>query len=151
GDFGGANLRVEKGRIGTKPHSPYGSVTVDLDAQALDGVLVLVEKFAPRAAERLRHAAAQVTPVRLRAELEVRSAASSARATAKYKIDGDLGRFKVALQGNADTASDAFRIDNLAALGSAKISVTGRMSGDNGAALLELFALDQLLAADKGP
>ena len=45
-DFGGAGLAV-KGRIDGKTQSPRGAVALDLDVRALDGVMALLEKFAP--------------------------------------------------------------------------------------------------------
>ena len=50
-DFGGAALAV-RGRIDTKSLSPRGAITLDLDARVLDGILTLVEKFAPETASR---------------------------------------------------------------------------------------------------
>ena len=69
-DFGGAMLAV-KGRIDTRSQSPRGALTVDLEARALDGIIALVDKFSPPAAEQLRRSAQQVTPVRLRASVSV--------------------------------------------------------------------------------
>ena len=46
-DFGGATLAV-KGRIDTKSQSPRGAVTLDLDARSLDGIVALIDKFAPQ-------------------------------------------------------------------------------------------------------
>ena len=68
-DFGGAALAV-KGRIDTRAQSPRGALTLDLDARALDGVLALVEKFAPQAAEQLRQLGRpRSRPLALRASL----------------------------------------------------------------------------------
>ena len=77
-DFGGAALAV-KGRIDTKAQSPRGALTLDFDARALDGVLVLLEKFAPQAADQLRRSAGRLTPLVLRASLAVDPGARGAR------------------------------------------------------------------------
>ena len=77
-DFGGAALAV-KGRIDTKAQSPRGAVTLDLDARSLDGVMALVDKFAPRAAEQLRRSSARLTPVTLRGVARGRSRSAAAR------------------------------------------------------------------------
>jgi uncharacterized protein involved in outer membrane biogenesis len=150
-DFGGAMLAV-KGRIDTKSHSPRGALTVDLEARALDGIVALIDKFSPQSAEQLRRSAQQVTPVTLRASLSVESGATgSANAAARFKIDGRAGGFKLALQGDAGAASDAFTVDNLAALGAAKVKLAARIDAEDGGALMDLIRLDRLLAADKRP
>ena len=150
-DFGGATLAV-KGRIDTQSQSPRGALTVDLDARALDGVLALTDKFAPRTSEQLRRLAERVTPVTVRATISVDSgAAASSNASARFKIDGRAGSFRLALQGDAGAASDAFTIDNLAALGAAKVKFAGRIDAEDGGALAELVRLDRLIAVDKRP
>jgi len=150
-DFGGATLAV-KGRIDTQSQSPRGALTVDLDARALDGVLALTDKFSPQTSEQLRRLAERVTPVTVRATLSVDSgAAPSSNAAARFKIDGRAGSFRVALQGDAGAASAAFTIDNLAALGSAKVKFAGRIDAEDGGALAELLRLDRLIALDKRP
>src|SRR5262249_50208849 len=147
-DFGGAGLAV-KGRIDGKAQSPRGAVTLDLDARALDGVGALLGKIAPQTAEQLRRAGGRLTPATLRASLSVDPAAGSANA--KLKIEGRAGTFRMALQGDAGAASDAFKLENLATLGAAKVNLSGRVDADDGAALIELIGLDRLVAADKRP
>jgi uncharacterized protein involved in outer membrane biogenesis len=149
GDFGGAGLAV-KGRIDGKAQSPRGAVTLDLDARALDGVVALLEKIAPQTAEQLRRAGGRLTPATLRASLSVDPAAAGS-ANAKLRIEGRAGTFRVALQGDAGTASDAFKLENLATLGAAKVNLGGRADADDGAALIELIGLDRLVAVDKRP
>src|SRR5262249_58256661 len=77
--------------------------------------------------------------------------AGAGSANAKLKIDGRAGTFRVALQGDAGTASDAFRLENLATLGAAKVNLNGRLDADDGAALIEVIGLDRLVAVDKRP
>ena len=148
-DFGGAALTA-KGRIDGKAQSPRGAVTLDLDVRALDGVMALLEKIAPQTAEQLRRASGRLTPATLRASLSVDPAAAGS-ANAKLKIDGRAGTFRVALQGDAGTASDAFKLENLATLGAAKVNLNGRLDADDGAALIEVIGLDRLVAVDKRP
>ena len=100
-DFGNATLAM-KGRIDTQAQSPRGTITLDLDARALDGITALVEKFAPRAAAELRRSAGRMTPVSLRASLAVESAeknVSGAATITRFKADGRAGAFRLALQG----------------------------------------------------
>src|SRR5262245_45326008 len=148
-DFGGAGLAV-KGRIDGKTQSPRGALTLDLDVRALDGVMALLEKIAPQTAEQLRRAGGRWTPAALRASVSVDPAAAGS-ANAKLKIEGRAGSFRVAVQGDAGSASDAFRLENLAALAAAKVNLTGRVDADDGAALIELIGLDRFVAVDKRP
>jgi large subunit ribosomal protein L24 len=150
-DFGGAALAV-KGRINTKAQSPRGAMTLDLDARSLDGVATLVEKFAPQAADRIRRSAGRITPLTLRASLAVDpGAGGGAGANAKFKVDGRVGVFRIALQGDTVAPGDALKIENLAALGSSKVSFAGRFDGDDGAALIELAGLDRFMVVEKRP
>ena len=142
-DFGGAALAV-KGRIGTKAQPPRGALTLDLDARALDGVTAALEKFAPQAAEQLRGSAGRLTPLALRASLAVEpSAPGATAANGKFKIVGRAGAFRVALEGDAGAAGDALKLDNLASLTAAKVNVSARLEGEDGAALVELIGLDR--------
>ena len=150
-DFGGAALAV-RGRIDTRTASPRGTVTLDLDARALDGVLAVMEKFAPETAEQLRRSAPSVAPVLLRASLTMdQGAAANATASAKLKVDGRAGEFRLAVLGDAIGAADAFKADKLAALRAAKLNLIGRLETDDGPALIELTRLDRFISVDKGP
>jgi len=153
-DFGGAALAV-KGRIDTKGQSPRGAVTLDLDARGLDGVLALVDKFAPQAANQLRRSAGRLTPVTLRAALAVDPGAGGGAGTsAAFKVDGSAGTFRIALQGDVGgmaSTSDAFRIDSLPIFAKAKLGLSGRLDADDGATLIDLLGLDRFIVADKRP
>ena len=148
-DFAGASLAV-KARIDTKAQ-PHGTMTLDFDARTLDGLLVLLEKSAPQAADQLRRSAGRLTPLTMRASLAVDpGAAGSTAATATFKIDGRAGVSRLALQGDVGTASDGGKLD-IAALGAAQMNVSGRVDADEGAALMDLIGLDRFIAVDKQP
>jgi large subunit ribosomal protein L24 len=150
-DFGGAALAV-KGRIDSRAQSPRGALTLDLDARTLDGLTTLVEKFAPQMADQLRRSAGRLTPVALRASLAVEpGAAANTAANAKFKVDGRAGSFRIALQGDAGSDGDQFRLDDLAALKAAKTGLSLRVDADDGSALAELLGLDRYIAVDKRP
>jgi large subunit ribosomal protein L24 len=153
-DFGGASLAA-RGRIDNHKQTPRGEVTLDLDARSLDGVLALVEKFAPAAAEPLRRRAEQFAPLKLRALLAVDPSSSKAvgvtQAQARFKIDGRAGVFRVALQGDAQTPAQALALPNLASLRAAQANVSGHLDADDGTVLIELAGLDPVLAVDKRP
>jgi large subunit ribosomal protein L24 len=148
-DFGGAALAI-KGRIDTRTQSPRGAVTLDLDARSLGGVVAIIEKLAPQAADQLRRSAASLTPVALRASLALDPGAAG-NTNAKFKIDGRAGTVRIALSGDTGAANDAFKVENLAALRTAKVNLSGRLEADNGAALVELVGLDRFVVADKRP
>src|SRR5262249_7479114 len=144
-DFGGATLAV-KGRIDAAPRAPRGALTLDVDARALDGVLILVEKIAPAASEQLRRLASRLTPLTLRAVLGLDPAAADNTA-AKLKIDGRAGTLRV--QAEASATGDTVTRGILAALAAAKLDFSARLDGDDGGALIELAGLDRILMAEK--
>jgi uncharacterized protein involved in outer membrane biogenesis len=148
-DFGGAALAI-KGRIDTTTQSPRGAVTLDLDARALGGVVAIIEKLAPQAADQLRRSAVSLTPVALRAALALDPGAAGST-NAKFKIDGRAGIVRIALSGDTGAANDAFKVDNLAALATAKVNLSGRLEADDGVALVDLVGLDRFVVADKRP
>ena len=145
-DFGGATLAV-KGRIDTRAQSPRGAVTLDLDARALDGVVALIEKFAPQAADQLRRSADSLTPGDAARLARGRSGRGWQRRTPVRSSRSTAVPAPSASRCKATPAppSDAFKIDNLAALGAAKVKLTGRMEADDGDALVELIGLDRLI------
>jgi uncharacterized protein involved in outer membrane biogenesis len=150
-DFGGAAL-VVKGRIDSRAQSPRGALTLDLDARTLDGLTTLVEKFAPQRADQLRRSAGRLTPVALRASLAVDPAAgANTAANAKFKVDGRAGSFRIALQGDAGGDDNQFKLDNLAALKTAKTGLSLRVDADDGSTLAELLGLDRFIAVDTRP
>jgi large subunit ribosomal protein L24 len=151
-DFGGAALAV-KGHIDNKTGSPRGAVTLDLDARSLDGVTALVEKFFPRAAEKLRRLVARAAPVALRASLTIEPVAAAGAGTnaiAKYKVDGRAGTLLATLQGDSGIAGDALK-GNLAALAAGEVNLTGSLEADDGGDLVDLVGLNRLIAVDKRP
>jgi hypothetical protein len=136
-------------QIDTKAQTPRGALTVDFDARSLDGLVILLEKFAPQAAEQLRISAGRLTPVSLRASFAVdQGPAGSALANATFKVDGRAGASRIALQGDVGTASDAGKLD-VAALGAAQVNLSGRVDADEGVALMDLVGLDRFIAVDK--
>ena len=78
GDLGDTSF-VATGRIQTQS-SPGGSITVNLDARDLNGILTLSEKFAPALAGPLRRLAARQKTATLRAASAWRAAAPMAPA-----------------------------------------------------------------------
>jgi hypothetical protein len=152
GDFGGASVAA-KGNIDVSSRAPRGTVTLDLDVRALDGVIALLAEVSPQAAAELRRSAPRFVPARLRGSLAVDAQAGRAAATpasAKFKVDGAAGSFAITLQGEAGMADDALTFADLARLGAAKLDLTGRLEAQDGGALIALLGLDRLVAVDKG-
>ena len=83
-EFSGMALEA-KGRIDTRGQLPRGAVTLNLDARSLEGATVLVEKFAPQAADQLRRLGGRVSPVALRGTLALDPAAAGSRGTARER------------------------------------------------------------------
>ncbi len=149
-DFGGAALSI-KGRIDGHGQAPRGSLALDLDARALDGVAMVIEKFSPKAAVEFRRRASRFVPAKVQATLTVgagpvRTAAASSNAT--FKLDGSAGGFKIGLQGQADAAGQAFTLDALPQLGASELKINGQLDAAEGSALIELLGLDKLVAVD---
>ncbi len=151
-DFGGAAVAI-KGRIDIHAKAPRGALIIDIDAQSVDGVLMLVEKIAPQAAQGLRRSVGRIAPLMLRASLTVDSPAGSGigASVARYKIDGRSAMFRVALQGDANVPSDAFKIGGLGGLGSARVNLTGRIEAEDGRALFEAIGLDHYVQVEQRP
>jgi hypothetical protein len=151
-DFGGASLAV-KGRIDTKLQPPRGTMALDLDAQSLDGVLSLLEKFKPEQAEQLRGVASRFAPLSLRATLTLDPGAAGATlAAAKFKLDALGARsFRLALIGDASTSAEVFKHDTFAALETAKVNLMGRIEAEDAQGLMQLMHLDRFVAAENRP
>ncbi len=148
GDFGGAALAI-KGRIDSRARAPRGSLTLDLDAKALDGVATLLEKVAPQAAAELRRRAARFVPAKVQAALTVGSDVPRQQAAAAaLKIDGSAGAYKISLQGQTDS-TEGFTLEALSKLPAGNAKLTAHLEAGDGSALVELLGLDTLIAVDK--
>jgi uncharacterized protein involved in outer membrane biogenesis len=148
-DFGGAAAAI-KGRIDTRSQSPHGTVTLNLDARTLDGVVAVLEKLAPQSAEQLRRSAERLTPVALRATFTMDSATGDALASTKFNIEGRAGKFsRISVLGDANTASAAFKADKIAAIAAAKVNIAARIEADDGEPLVELLRLDHFFSVDR--
>jgi uncharacterized protein involved in outer membrane biogenesis len=146
GDFGGAALAI-KGRLDSR--APRGSLTLDLDAKALDGVATLLEKVAPQAAADLRRRAARFVPAKVQGVLMVGAdVPRQAAAAAFVKIEGSAGAFKVNLQGQTDK-TEALTLETFSKLPVGNAKLSANLESGDGSALVELLGLDTLIAVDK--
>lgn len=137
-DLGGAAFSAS-GRIGTAP-APQGSIGLNLDARDMTPVTALLARFAPDAAAVLGRGAATMAPVKLHAQLSV--AGDAPRSLAKLSLDGNLGKVRVAL--NGEGAAD------LMALSAGDLTVAGQLSADDGKQLVAMLGLDRMVAAEAG-
>jgi uncharacterized protein involved in outer membrane biogenesis len=152
-DFRGIALAA-RGRIDTGAQSPRGAITFNLDANSLEGVTALAEKFAPQVADSLRHLAVHAAPVALRGSLTLEPSSTGStkiHTMADFKLDGHAGAVLVALQGNTGIANDAFKADDLATLSAAEVNISGRLDADDGETLTKLIGLERLIVADRQP
>ena len=132
-ELDGATVMVT-GRIATKARAPHGAVTIDVEARALDGVLALVEKIAPQAADPLQagRGTADASPDASLARASTPARPQARRRTRGSRVGGHAGALRVALRGDVSVAGDA-KIENLAALAAAKVHINGQLDADDGA------------------
>src|SRR5262249_61191351 len=93
-----------RGRIDLRTRTPRGNVWLDLDVRAPDGVIALLDKFAPQAAVGLRRSTGKFLPAKLQASLAVDADAARGAGTpagAKLRLGGSAGGFTLNLQGDA--------------------------------------------------
>jgi large subunit ribosomal protein L24 len=146
-DFGNATIEAQ-GRIETTS-SPGGTITLDLDARELAGVIALAERFATPLAGPLRQLAARQNNARLRATVSLQRAGSD-DAAAKLDLAGRVGALRVRLAAGATARPEAFAVTDLRALDSTDIKLEGSLESDDGGVLLALIGLERL-TADRRP
>ena len=138
-DLGGAAFSAS-GRIVTAAPSPQGSMRVDLDAPDMTPVMALLARFAPQAAQTISVGAGAMAPAKLHAQLAIDGASP---AVAKLVIDGNLGKVRVALNGQANADAIAFTAGD--------IKLDGKLEADDGKLLMAMLGLDRVLAVNAGP
>ena len=145
GDVGGAALDVS-GHIDELSSKPRGRLTLNLDANALNGLTSIAGKFAPQAPAAFRgfpeRFIDRLAPAKLHGVLTVDHGAS-AGATAKLDLAGQVGALRLALTGEAQGEPDH--------LGDASLRAQAKVDGDDGGALLRLLGLDRVAAVDQLP
>lgn len=141
GDFGGMTIDA-KGVIDTVSTSPRGSMTVNLDARDLSGLIALAAKFAPQSLDLVRGIPERIGSASLRATLDV-GASSGQQSLARLDLTGSLGATRIALKANATgVAADATK---------ANVQLDGALDSGDAAVLLRMTGLDRFLVTDKAP
>ena len=139
-DLGGAAVDAS-GRIDGLKRSPRGTLTLDIDARALDGVTAVLAKFAPWAADSLRRAAPQLTPAKLHTTLALTSGANGD--SARLLVSGKAGAARVSV--NAAATGDVTVPE------AAELTLNGRIDAEKGATLATLLGLDRSFTIDQRP
>lgn len=134
-DLAGAAIELD-GRILGPWTTPQGAVSFDLSGARLDGLMGLLDKAVPRAAERLRPLSAQLGPARLRGTLNVERVPGAAHSIAKARLEGSAGPLRLVL--TTELAGE------LAQWRQAALQSEGRAEAEDGRALARLFRLDEL-------
>jgi uncharacterized protein involved in outer membrane biogenesis len=139
-DLGGAAFSAS-GHIVTAPPSPQGSMRVDLDAPDMTPVMALLARFTPKAALVLGRGASAMAPAKLHATLTVEGASPSAQA--KLAVDGSLGKVRLAFSGETNADLITFKAGDM--------HLVGKLSADDGKALVSILGLDRVVAVATGP
>lgn len=140
-DLAGAALTLN-GRVDGALTAPRGNVTFDIDARGLDGVVAVLGKFLPQAAEPVRKVAATITPLKARATFGVEPAPASAPGSlAKLALDGSAGLLRVKLSGEAT--------GDVATMTLPSLRLDGQVTATDGSALVGLTGLGRILTVDR--
>ncbi len=140
-DFGNASIEAN-GRIETGAR-PGGTLTIDLDARDMAGVIALAERFAPDLAGPVRSLAGPRNAAKLRSTVSLERGGAG-QATGKLALAGRIGAVGVDLNGAATGRPEAFSVTDLAALKGAELRLDGRLEADDGGALLAVLGLERL-------
>jgi large subunit ribosomal protein L24 len=139
-DLGGAAFSAS-GRIVTAPPSPQGSMRLDLDAPDMTPVMALLARFAPAAAQALAGGAKAMAPAKLHATLTMEGASPTAQA--KLAVDGSLGKTRLAFNGETNADLITFKAGDM--------HLAGKLTADDGKALVSMLGLDRVVAVAAGP
>jgi large subunit ribosomal protein L24 len=150
-DFGGTALS-SKGRIDLRGANPRGTLTFDVNAQALDGLPALLAKFVPGAGADLRNRLARLVPARVGITISVDDPKDRnvSPVFADIKVEGRAGPIRIAFQGRSGLGETP-ATSSLWKLGEAKTIVTGRLDAPEGRQLLDLLGLEPAFAGDDRP
>jgi uncharacterized protein involved in outer membrane biogenesis len=139
-DLGGAAFSAS-GRIDTASSPPQGSVHVDLDAPDMAPVMALLARFTPETAQVLQRGASAMAPAKLHATLTMEGASPTAQA--KFAVDGSLGKARIAFNGETNADLMTFKAGD--------IHLAGKLTADDGKALVTMLGLDRVVAVAAGP
>ena len=136
-DLGGAAFSAS-GRIVLASPSPQGSMRVDLDAPDPSPVLAVLARFAPKLEWALSAGAPAMAPAKLHAQLTIDGTGPT-----QFGVEGTLGKVRVKVDGQGEVDPKAFRIGS--------IRLDGKLTADDGKALVTMLALDPVITVGAGP
>jgi hypothetical protein len=151
--LGNASFEV-RGRIEAATGSPQGEIDLNLDARELKGIIAVVEKFAPAVADPLRRLAGEQPVAQLRGKLGVESSspgAVSKRTTARLRVEGQIGAFRLQLAGASIAATETVSLRDFAGFAAGELKFEAQLDTPDGAALLALIGLDRVQVSEKRP
>ena len=131
-----------RGRIEGPLTAPRGSLSVDVDAAATDGLVALVSTVAPAAADRLRRLDRRLVPLKARAELDLRAGPAGAT-QGRMTVTGDAGAVRLRL--SAEAIGDAATWTGL------DLRADGQLAASDGGVLAALLGLDRAVTIDGRP
>jgi large subunit ribosomal protein L24 len=144
-DLGGAALDLN-GRIDALATEPRGALTLDLDANRLDGVAAVLAKYVPHIADTVRMITPRLAPAKLGALLTVDRAESGTGSRAELAVTGKAGVARINI--SADATGE---LANIATAATADVNLTSRIYAEDGAGLIALLGLDKAIATEKRP
>jgi uncharacterized protein involved in outer membrane biogenesis len=146
-DFGGAAFDVS-GHIDTQAKAPRGRLNMHLDARRPAGIVALLDKFAPGAADSVRRTVERWPAIKLDATLNLEGSGSAS--VAKVSVEGRSGAIHLSLLGEASGRSDDLARGYWRALAGGKVHVQGQLDADEGSAIINLLDLGNIIAAGFG-
>jgi hypothetical protein len=104
-------------------------------------MMALLQRFAPKTAQALAERAPAMAPAKLHAQLALGGKLPAGEA--RLGIDGNLGTVRLALAGDGQVDAKAFRVGDM--------RLNGKLSADDGKALVTMLGLDPIITVGQGP
>jgi AsmA family/AsmA-like C-terminal region len=144
GDLGGASVKLS-GRLRSLLSAPSGSMTLELKAGGLEGLATVAAKLVPAAGEAVRTGIARLSPLDLRADLTMDTAAQNwgRGIVSKLVMDGKAGQARLHLA--TEAIGNPFDREAL------ELKLDGNLAADDGAQLLAVIGLSRFVNLEKGP
>lgn len=139
-DLGGAALRLS-GAITSPLTDPRGTLSLDVEARAFNGLVSAVNIISPAIADGLRPVLPLLAPAKLRATLAVAPGVPRGASKATLAMTGRAGPTRLEVTTEAT--------GSLAELQNADVTLRGRIESEDGAAFAALFDLDKFVGLEK--
>jgi len=151
-DIGGAKLEAS-GRIATAA-AAGGQLIVKLDAPSLDGIVTVLAKYAPAAADAVRRHAVRYVPANIVASIDAPNAASTALKTAprsrtSIRFDGTAAGMRINATGTTTGELAALAKGDLSTWAPADLRGEGQIEADDARVLAAVLRIDRLLGVEQ--